>query len=210
MAVESVVKTRPNADLIAEVAKLWIKPDDLVLDATYGRGAWWKMFRPSHLITNDLDTASPSVFHYDFLDLPARWQEHFDVVAFDPPYIAQAGHQTSTVQEMLCRYGLMSVPNTPQKLREFIGKGIVNVSDVVAPSGRLLVKCMDYISRGQYQSGLTSAIDYAARARLRLVDLFVHHSGSGPQPKVNRDGTPRRQLHSRRVHSYLVVFQKGR
>ena len=41
-----------------------------------------------------------------------------------------------------------------------------------------------------------------------FADLFIHHSGMGPQPKTNLDGTPRRQVHSRRAHSYLVVFQK--
>ena len=39
-----------NADLIADVARLYIRDDDRVMDVTYGRGTWWQRFRPPGLV----------------------------------------------------------------------------------------------------------------------------------------------------------------
>lgn len=70
--------------------------------------------------------------------------------------------------------------------------------------GRLLVKCMDYISSGAYQPGRHKVVVRATEVGLRQVDEFVHHSGLGPQPRRDL------QYHSRRAHSFLCVFQKGK
>ena len=43
-----------NSDLIASAAQLYIKPGDVVLDVTYGKGNFWKKYRPENLITHDL------------------------------------------------------------------------------------------------------------------------------------------------------------
>lgn len=202
--VLSVVSARTNAELIEEVAKLWIKGADRVFDATYGRGKWWTNFRPSFLYTNDIDPESPSIYHHDFRDLPEWWNNLFDVVAFDPPYIAQGGRKTSTEQEFLNRYGLQAVPKTPAALRYFIESGIASCARVLKRRGRLLVKTMDYISSGKYHSGYRSVCEDADKWGLTHVDTFIHASGTGPQPKH------RRQVHSRRAHSYLLVFEKQR
>jgi hypothetical protein len=63
---------------------------------------------------------------------------------------------------------------------------------------------MDYVSGGRFVLGHHFVVSTALRAKLVQVDEFVHVSGTGPQP------LGRRQLHSRRAHSFLCVFQKGR
>lgn len=52
--VMSVVKNPRNGPLIAEAARLWINPDALVMDVTYGKGNFWTHYRPSRLIAHDL------------------------------------------------------------------------------------------------------------------------------------------------------------
>lgn len=201
VAVESVVRARENGPLIAAAAQLWIDPHELVVDVTYGKGNFWTRFRPDHLVAHDLDpTKGDGV---DFRHLPEK-DESVDVVVFDPPYIAQGGRETSTIPNMLDRYGLVDVPKTTRELEELIAAGMKEATRVLRPKGRLLVKCMDYVNGGRLVLGRHFVVATALELGLEQVDEFVHHSGCGPQP-------PRpRQFHSRRAHSFLCVFRKGK
>lgn len=206
-AVPSVLKVRHNASLIPQVARLWLKPGDRVLDVTYGRGAFWTEMSARDWPTVDFDAHDLALDGVDFRCLPEA-DESVDVVVFDPPYVAQGGRASSTEPEFLARYGLMDVPKTTTELRELIAAGIKEASRVLVPGGRLWVKTMDYISSGKYQQGRHHVVQSAMESSLDQVDEFIHHSGTGPQPTRNRDGSPRRQYHSRRAHSFLCVFAK--
>jgi hypothetical protein len=70
-----------NATLIADgVAPLYLPADAVVLDPTYGKGGFWKKYRPPKLIAHDLKLDG-----VDFTALPEA-DDSVDVVAFDPPY----------------------------------------------------------------------------------------------------------------------------
>ncbi len=68
-----------NADLIAAVSALWIVDGDVVLDPTWGQGAFWRLGSPDGLIAHDLKTDG-----IDFRKLPEA-DTSVDVVVFDPP-----------------------------------------------------------------------------------------------------------------------------
>jgi len=196
--IESVVATQRNGPLIAAAAVLWIKDTDKVLDVTYGRGLFWADYRPADLTTHDL-----AIDGVDFRKLPHD-NRTFDVVVFDPPYIVQGGRDTSNVQDFMSRYGLVDVPTTVSGLDDLISTGLAEASRVLAPGGRLFVKCCDFVSSGRYVAGRHKVVGWALELGLEQVDEFVHYSGTGPQPKRLR------QLHSRRAHSFLCIFQKGK
>ena len=196
--VQSVIHTQQNGPLIAAAATLWINDDKLVLDVTYGRGNFWTVYRPANLTTHDI-----AIDGVDFRSLPEP-DGAVDVVVFDPPYIAQGGRETSTLPGFLDAYGLHDVPKTAKELRQLITDGIKECTRVLAPGGRLIIKCMDYISGGIYQQGRHHVVEEAMRCGLRQVDEFVHYSGVGPQPDRLR------QFHSRRAHSFLCIFRKSR
>ena len=44
-----------NAEMIADVFGLHVNPSAVVVDATYGEGAFWNQYRPSNLIAHDID-----------------------------------------------------------------------------------------------------------------------------------------------------------
>ena len=196
--VTSVVRSRLNGPLIAVAAELWIRPDDLVVDVTYGKGNFWTVYRPDNLIAHDLHVGDG----IDFRNLPEA-DASVDVVVFDPPYIPQGGRDTSTTQDFLDRYGLQDVPKTTNELNLYIAEGIIEAKRVLKAGGRLFVKCMDYINGGRYVQGRHAVVSVALTWGLEQVDEFVHVSGCGPQPGG------RRQLHSRREHSFLCIFQKS-
>lgn len=200
--VQSVVRSQRNGPLIAAAAQLWINDTDKVLDVTFGRGNFWTDYRPIYLTTNDIEPVTGADHNADFRALPFI-DGSFDVVVFDPPYIAQGGRDTSTIPDFMDAYGLVDVPKTVMELDVLIWSGMLEACRVLAPGGRLFVKCMDYINGGRYVQGRHTVVRYAEDLELEQVDEFVHYSGTGPQPQRPR------QLHSRRAHSFLCVFQKG-
>lgn len=203
--VESVVRCQTNGPLLAAAATLWIKPDDLVVDVTYGRGLFWTHYRPRRFVAHDR-----IVDGVDFCQLPEADQS-VDVVVFDPPYISMGGRETSTIGQgggdMVSAFGLKDAPKSPAELAELIAAGIKEAFRVLKPRGRLFVKCMDYVSSGGLFLGRHHVVSTALALGFKQADEFVHHSGTGPQPTVNLDGSPRKQWHARRAHSYLCIFQ---
>lgn len=208
-----------NGRLIAEVARLWIKPDDLVLDLTYGRGLFWTAFRPERLSTNDIDPDKTTDYTADYRDAEA-WRPFtglFDVVVFDPPYISTGPSAKSTLavkasahgtSDFRHRYGLASTARGFDSVFADVAAGMEIGATLLTPGGRLMVKCCDYVESGHRRWARRHVVEVGTLLGLEQVDEFVHHSGTGPQPLTNRDGTPRRQIHSRRAHSFLCIFEK--
>lgn len=193
--VESVIRSQNNGPLIAAAAQLWIRDDDSVLDVTYGRGLFWTKYRPARLTAHDI-----IVDGVDFRHLPEE-DGSVDVVVFDPPYISTGGVQTSTLPEFLDRYGLAHSPKGAKELFELIADGITEGHRVLRPKGRMLVKCMDYVESGRLVLGRHHVVTTALALGMEQVDEFIHYSGTGP-------GAWDRQVHSRRAHTFLCVFQK--
>lgn len=195
--VRSVVRSQTNGPLLQTAAKLWVAPGDLVVDVTYGLGNFWTLYRPERLVAHDLYTGDG----VDFRDLPEA-DESVDVVVFDPPYVAPGGRDSSGVKDMHKRYGMDQSARSPEAQFEVIDEGLAECERVLARGGRLLVKCMDYVWSGKLQLGRHRVVSTCITLGLSQVDEFVHVSGTGPQPPG------RRQVHSRRAHSFLCVFQK--
>lgn len=189
-----------NGHLIAHVAMLgYIKADNYVLDPTYGAGTWWTLFKPGNLVARNRRKDGS-----DFTHMPIHWTDSFDVVAFDPPYVAKGGRATSGIKEMDERYGQDDCPATPKLLQELIDAGLSECDRVTKKGGFILVKCMDYISSGKLFLGETNTLDFARMLGLKVEDKFIHYSTTAnPQPPG------RRQVHARRNYSTLWVFKRG-
>lgn len=178
-----------NGEMVADVARLWFDlRADRVLDPTYGRGNWWTEVRPRHLFASDLLVGDDDkVRRLDFTDLPYS-DGTFDVVAFDPPYVAMGGRETSTVAHTNDRFGMDTAPDTPDGVRELIAAGLREAERVLKPArrgrrpGRLLVKCQDYTSSGHLQPGSDWVIEDASRLGFRYEDRFELVRDPGQQP----------------------------
>lgn len=217
--VPAAYRWASNAELIADVAKLWLRKDMVTLDPTYGRGAWWRLWRPDSLSTHDVRKDG-----VDFRHLPEA-DNTFDLVAWDPPYVSVGGRSTSTIGEFNDRFGLADAPKDPASLQAYNNAGFAQVVRVVKPRGLVLAKCMDYVSSGRLQPGTFWTWQAAEALGLELVDRFDHLTTSRQQPAgrtrkptaaevkagVSTDtrvGTV--QYHARRRPSVLFVFRKRR
>lgn len=190
-----------NGDLIADVAKLgYIRDDDCCIDLTYGKGTWWKRYRPTLLATNDIDDTTKAEYHDDFR--ATKWfDDNFDVVAFDPPYISPGGRETSTIADFNSRFGLHSTPRTVLGLREMNQDGLDEARRICKPGGIILVKCMNYINGGRYQPEVFVMWEAATVFGLQMVDQFIMIRHPGPQSQKT-------QVHTRNNYSVLLIFQK--
>jgi tRNA G10 N-methylase Trm11 len=186
--------------MIADCARLgYLKETDYVVDPTYGRGTWWKVWAPTLMAASDLyeDERAP----FDFTNLPYA-DDTFDAGVFDPPYVSQGGRDTSTVPHLTeGRYGLYAAPRTPAGVQELVNAGLTEVSRVVKPRGYILCKVKDYVSSGRYVPAQYLTTHHAVeKLALELVDTLHYLTKS----VVNSQTT---QVHARRNHSTLLVFR---
>lgn len=230
---------RDNAELIQAVFEMHVFPHiegrpPFVLDVTYGRGKWWKWvgdFGPNGIMLMHHDLKTDGI---DYRKLP-EVDNFFDVVAFDPDYIAPGGRKTSTIPEFNDRYGLKGSYETPADLQVYINEGLTECARVVKPQGLILVKCMNYISSGHPVLGEVDTINHGRSLGLKVHDIFRPIFDPGPQPPDRRcgkcegegwlidltamqrgdcdrcGGTGRivpRQQHARANSSTLMVFRK--
>jgi hypothetical protein len=209
MTVLEAQEWENNSDLISAVFDIHVWPKRWafvgggpeVMDVTYGRGLWWKWKSPL-LMAMRFTGHDMKLDGVDFTDLPEP-DESMDVITFDPDYVAPGGRDTSTIPEFNDRYGLNDPYESPASLQAHINAGLSECARVLRPQGILMVKCATYISSGKPWLGEYHTIGHGLEIGLKVEDIFVHVSGTGPQPK--REG---RQKHARSNSSRLIVFRK--
>jgi hypothetical protein len=200
-----------NSDLIEAVVALGlIRPDDVVLDPTYGEGVFWKRYQhPDHLfISHDI-----AIDGWDFRH-PTEREHSIDVITFDTGYVAPGGRETSTIKGFHHRYGTLDAPRTPELLDEYIAQGMKALVPLLRArvkryrytyQGLLMVKSMDYESSGKLHPGRYHVISTALDLGLHWEDFFLlPPRGGRPQPARTR------QVTARGKPSYLDVFSLGR
>jgi hypothetical protein len=194
----STVVVGTNADLMVACRQLGYlgTSDDTVLDVTYGRGTWWRKYRPERLIAHDL-----ALDGIDFRQLPEA-DGSVPVICYDPPYTPTGNRATSTIDEHYARYGLGETHGWAE-LWELCETGLKECARVLAPSGYLLVKSADGIESGRrrflHHHLFSVALDCGLQPWDELV--LVRHR-PGPQPPG------RRQVHAHQAHSYLQVLTR--
>jgi tRNA G10 N-methylase Trm11 len=204
--VLAATEWRSNAELIADCVRLgYLREEWATLDPTYGRGVWWNVWRPPHLVVHDIELDG-----VDFRHLPEP-DATFDAVAFDPPYVCVGGRTTTTLPDFHARFGLTNAPRTPAALQEMNDAGLAEMHRVLRPRGVLLVKCKDYVWSSRIWLGTHLTLTRALGLGFELVDRFEHIGRPNPQPERSRaDGKPAVQKHARRNLSTLFVLRKGR
>jgi tRNA G10 N-methylase Trm11 len=199
MTVYAATRWQTNGDLIVDCRELgYLQEDWSILDPTYGKGVWWKNWRPTGLI------ARSNLTEPEF-DFRATEYENntFDAIAYDPPYVCIGGRKTTGVEDRLYgKYGLMDAPKTPAALQLLINDGLTEMARIVKPKGFILVKCQDYVSSNKLWIGTHWTLDHALKLDLEVVDRFEHITSPRPQPPG------RGQVHARRNLSTMLVFRK--
>lgn len=201
MSVYTAVTGKKNSDLIAEVCRLYLVPGSVVADVTWGRGAFWTSVDQSifTLLATDIDP-SRGVTVADFRQLPYA-DDSIDIVVLDPPYVHNPGnHMTDT------RYNNAATTKGMyhHDIMDLYEEGIKEARRVLRHTGQLWVKCKDEVEGGRQRWSHIELLCTAERYGFYGRDLFVLVPASGTAA-----GRWKRQLHARKNHSYLWVFDVG-
>jgi hypothetical protein len=177
--VLAISAARTNAELVLDCVRLgYLDRSMTVLDPTFGKGGFWKSWRPDRLIGCDLDaTRSPVGFPVDFTELP--FPRTFDAVVLDGPYKLNG---TGGSQASDDRYGVAGRGTSWQARHALICSGITEAARVTVPAGWLFVKCQDQVCGGAVRWQTREFADHAERHGFRLVDS-LHLVGHRPQPE---------------------------
>lgn len=190
-----------NAQAIVDCGRLgYVRPEWRTLDATYGRGMFWKRYHVDELVANDLfapESDRPLTRH-DFRRLP--YDREFDVVVFDPPYKLNGTSTGVGPSAMDIAYGVARPAPTMARMGD-IRLGIESCAR--ATDRMLLVKVQDQVVSGRKVWQTRIATEHAEAQGFRLVDQ-LHVLGHRPQP------FGRRQLHARQDYSTLLILARTR
>ncbi len=183
-----------NSDLIAAAARLWIAPDDVVVDVTYGNGVFWRKLPELAVAGTDLATDGTDCRALPYADAGV------DVLVFDPPYQpvhGQPGRQFGVGRSY--RLNTAAPLHSINDVLDLYAAGMAEAARVVRPGGRLLVKCQDLTHNHRLQLVHLDVLRRMVAAGFDLVDMFVLLNRTRmPQPT-------RRQQRAHRAHSYLLV-----
>jgi hypothetical protein len=191
-----------DADLIAEVARLYLKPEHRVADLTWGKGTFWKKVDHPNLIGSDANpTKAPGGNVRNFM-ATGYDDASFDVVVFDQSY-AHTGRNNSQVMTR-AQYGLESVAsfNNRQILNLYRG-GLEECWRIVRPGGQVWVKTKDEVESGKQRWNHVRILEMAEVVGFYGKDLF-HFLPQGRMVEA-RWGT---QRHARKNIPYLWVLER--
>ncbi|HEX8864011.1 MAG TPA: hypothetical protein VF821_00005 [Lentzea sp.] len=193
-----------NAELIATVAELYLAAGAVVADVTYSSGRFWKKVNLSRytMLASDLMPHSPGVLAADFRALPYR-DGSVDTVVFDPPYIHSPGKGM-----LKDRYNGRATTDmiTYADIMALYEDGMTEAVRVLHDGGQLWVKCKDTLASERQRWSHITVFELADKLGLYARDLFLLVP---PAPSSVTTGRWARQIHARKVHSYLWIFETG-
>lgn len=196
-----------NAELIAGVAGLYLSPGDAVADVTYSTGRFWGRVDVSRFrfLASDIDPsprAGRPVLAADFRALPYR-DASLDAVVFDPPYLHAPGKgMFATTYNGRATTDMASYGSIMGLYRD----GMAEAARVLKPGGQLWVKCKDTLASERQRYSHIAVYEMAAGLGMYARDLFLLVP---PAPGSVVTGRWPRQLHARKVHSYLWIMEAG-
>lgn len=186
-----------NAALFTQVARLWIAPGDDVLDATYGRGAFWRNL--PGLPTHRFDALTG----HDLRALPVA-DASVDVFVLDPPYRPTHGSKTFTSNGLAQAYqlGEESLDTINDVLNLYRG-GITEAWRTLRPGGRVMVKCQDLSFGHRLHMATLDVLRELIGMGFDMADQFILANAS-----QLASPTWVEQERARRAHSVLWVAVK--
>jgi phage N-6-adenine-methyltransferase len=188
-----------NDYLMAQVARLYLRPGHRIADVTFGQGVFWKEIDLGQYEFHPSDLLTVPEHPYDFRSLPYR-SEDFDVHVLDPPYI----HNPRARRHLEGDYRNYETTRgfCHDDIIRLFRDGMIEGYRILKFGGLMLVKCRDEIESGrQRMSHIEIHAIAVGELRMEVQDLFVLMQKQPPLPFG-------RLQHARRNHSYLWVFRK--
>lgn len=198
-----------NAEVFPEILALHVADGATIADVTYGKGVFWRDVDPDRyqLLATDLKTG------VDCRELPYG-DASLDCVVLDPPYMEglfrRAGSQLAgggTHAAFRSHYSngkrTTGGPKYHEAVLDLYYRAGAEAHRVLKANGVLIVKCQDEVSANRQRLTHVEIINHYEAGGFYTKDLFVVVRRN--RPAVSR---LKKQAHSRKNHSYFLVFVK--
>jgi len=199
-------KKGTNADLFPDIMRLYVADGADVLDMTYGNGVFWRNIPDDkYTVTRNDIEAGRGDHDYDCRELPTTWNESFDAVIFDPPYLYTGGFRTlrdSIDRGYRNRERARSGIHGVAAVHQMYAEAYIEAYRVLKRKGIFIVKCMDQVMSGKQTWMHLEMQRLAEILGFKNKDLFVMVMNGTPTMRHNI------QKHARRNHSYFLVLIK--
>jgi hypothetical protein len=202
--LDSVWQGEEDAELLERMLSFYPRSEPrLILDATVNGGRFWRgSTRP--VIGIDIDPRHRPTVCADNTAMPFA-NGTFDTVVYDPPHIPNQGRDRS--KDFNTRFGLgsRSAKENGYNFTHTYPPFLREAWRVLLDEGILLSKITDYIHNHRYQWAHLELILAAREVGFTACDCII---------KVRKtpiiDPKWKRAHHSRRQHSYWIVFRKSK
>lgn len=173
-----------------------------ILDATVNVGRFWRgSTRP--VIGMDIDPRYKPDVVGDNRDMPFE-DESFDVVVYDPPHIPNQGKDRTKDFNIRFGLGLKSSAENGYNFSHLYPPFLREAYRVLRPEGILFAKITDYVHNHRYQWAHVEFIKAAEAVGFQPCDCIIKiRKGPIISPKWKN------AHHSRRQHSYWLIFRKS-
>lgn len=197
----SAYKTTSDV-LFSEIARLYLQKGAIAVDATYGKGTWWKRINRKDVNVIKIDALTGGDFGNTKLG-----DESADVFLFDPPFLKHPKTVYASVERFRKNYNLASgsMLRNHDDILKMYDRAACEAARILKKKGLMIVKCQDHVCNGEPRLTHVDLVNRYPVHKLRFVDLFVLHQVAPPLiPPQNR-----RQIFARKNHSYFLVFERA-
>lgn len=204
---DKIIKSVSNdqVEIIKNIIELHIPDGEIDCDATYSIGNFYNntgIIEPKYKF--DILPQTEGVTKADCRELPLE-DNSINSLIFDPPFIANQPSEKNikdgTIGLISKRFGYYkSIPI----LWDMYKDALKEIYRVLNDKGTLIFKCQDTVSSGKQYLSHVFIINEAIKLGFYPKDMFVLTA------KNRMIGLHKQQLHSRKYHSYFVVFQKAK
>lgn len=169
---------KTSADFIADLCE--ITGDVDTLDLTYGKGVFWRKFKPSSLATNDLYEVA--MIQRDFLN--TGFDAIYDLVVFDPPFTANGPSENPHNERYGSQRDQSGGPQNVKDVRKLLVGGIREACRI---SNRwVIVKTQDVVESGNLHANVVLALNTLVKCGFNIHTEIPFNSTRRPQPKGRR------------------------
>ena len=192
-----------QSEIIRDILRLHVPEGKIDCDPTYSKGAFYNGtgIEPP-MLRFDISPQAEGVIKADARHLPLD-AGSIACMMFDPPFLATKGKslESGTGNRINRRFGVYP---DELSLHRFYVDALHEAYRVLKENGILIFKCQDKVSSGKQYMSHVLIMDEAVKAGFYPKDLFILLAKN----RLVADWQARNQKHSRKYHSYFIVFQK--
>jgi tRNA G10 N-methylase Trm11 len=192
-----------QGEILRNILKLHVPEGKIDCDPTFSTGAFYNGTGIAiPLYRFDISPQRSDVVQADARNLPLA-DSSISCMMLDPPFLATKGKSLRSGKGNIINRRFGVYPDE-KSLHRCYEEMLAEAYRVLKPDGILIFKCQDKVSSGKQYMSHVYIINEAVRIGFYPKDLFILLAKSRLVA-----GWQRNQKHSRKYHSYFLVFQKN-